>query len=262
MGKRQAHPPARYSASDAPAVPDPGTTGVNDAAEQVAGAAAARQRSPHPRHARPHSPSVCAPPAHTVPVGAAHHPRRARFALAHSPLCAPPSAQPPSTQPPSTPLPSTSSPSAWCVGAARTAVACSVHASAVHAAHVGPLPAGAVLASAVHAAHINAVPAAHVSAGPVSAAAQVSAVHAVQPTSQPQPVPVQVGGRVGHVYTMPIPAICICAARVVPGGAIRASAGARPHLIHSPNSDPTGFTQSSRSQPRAYGSCTPRVCFL
>ncbi|KII83688.1 hypothetical protein PLICRDRAFT_180288 [Plicaturopsis crispa FD-325 SS-3] len=36
IGKRRAHPPTHHSASDAPAVPDPGTTGANDAAEQVA----------------------------------------------------------------------------------------------------------------------------------------------------------------------------------------------------------------------------------
>ncbi|KII83552.1 hypothetical protein PLICRDRAFT_180324 [Plicaturopsis crispa FD-325 SS-3] len=52
IGKRRAHPPTHHSASDAPAVPDPGTTGANDAAEQVAGAAATASCSQTPAQPR------------------------------------------------------------------------------------------------------------------------------------------------------------------------------------------------------------------
>ncbi|KII88848.1 hypothetical protein PLICRDRAFT_175109 [Plicaturopsis crispa FD-325 SS-3] len=67
MGKRRAHLLTHHSAFDAPAVPDPGTTGANDAADQVAGAAITACRmaecraAPRPRRAPPHpcSPRAC-----------------------------------------------------------------------------------------------------------------------------------------------------------------------------------------------------------
>ncbi|KII87303.1 hypothetical protein PLICRDRAFT_177069 [Plicaturopsis crispa FD-325 SS-3] len=182
-GKRRTPPRAHYSAFDAPAVPDPGTTGANDAAEQAAGAAAAIPSTVLLQPLQlPSAPWWSARPALACSPLRAVHQRGTPLALsmqvpntAH--ICAVPSAQSLSAlfllaQPPSTPPPS-----AWCVLAPSASPSPAPRMPALYPpTHVSTAPV-----SAVPAWFVGTVPAAHVCARPISSdrAARFRAVCAV-----------------------------------------------------------------------------------